>query len=223
MALNPVFGDPRMPARFWNNLVEDPVTGCWTWQGKPDADGYPNRTSTVNYTTKERPYRWSYRVLIGPIPLETLNHRCLNKMCCRPIPSHAGDPMTFVENVQDAKARTVVCPKGHRYDFENTRVRKQSGGKAGQRRECKQCSRDAMAAKRAADPDAARAAWTKENARRAALKRANPAAKAEKPPRTRCANGHGWNDVNIGGPPSKEYCRVCMRDKARARRQGAAV
>lgn len=144
MTTTPLFGDPRLPARFWNKIKVDPVTGCWTWQGKPDRDGYPNRTSTDNYTTKERPYRWSYRVLVGPIPKDTLNHRCLNKMCCFPVPEHAGDPMTHVENVQDAKRRTVKCPQGHPYDHANTHVR--SDG----RRECKTCMRDRTARARAA-------------------------------------------------------------------------
>src|SRR5664279_4676086 len=115
----PQFGDPRLPERIWRNLEIDPVTGCWTWQLTPDRDGYGlTRWKVDGVWRSRRVHRVTYEVLIGPIPAETLNHKCLNRLCAYPVPSHAGDPMSHVQNVQDAKARIAVCPKGHPYDYD---------------------------------------------------------------------------------------------------------
>lgn len=133
------FLDPRLPSRFWDKCVPEPMSGCWLWIGCATPHGY-GRIGTGGHTT-EYAHRLAYLTLIGPIPdgLE-LDHKCSVRCCANP--AHL-EPVTHAENnrrstagaVNGARQRAVThCPRGHKYTEANTRVSK---GK----RHCRECRR----------------------------------------------------------------------------------
>lgn len=59
---------------FEDKYIEDPDTGCWVWQGKPNSEGYG---------------RWgqkkAHRVALGDVPADVcVLHKCDNRMCVNP-------------------------------------------------------------------------------------------------------------------------------------------
>lgn len=131
------FGDQRLPSRFWEKVTVNPATGCWEWNAV-DRDGYPSWFQVSGSgpgRIRVRAHRHAFQTLVGPLGDLTLNHQCLTKRCVNPNDRHACEPMTAVDNVREAKARTTHCPAGHPYSTENT-YRNRKGG-----RMCRTCGR----------------------------------------------------------------------------------
>lgn len=145
------FGDPRLPARFWDKCIPEPNSGCWLWFGALESGGYGcigigSRKLKTNKI--ERAHRLAYMALVGDIPkgLE-LDHLCRVRCCCNP--SHL-EPVTRQINVIRGLVPTVSseynrvkthCPKGHPYDGNNLYVRPANSKTPG--RDCKACKMEA--------------------------------------------------------------------------------
>ena len=145
----PVFGDPRLPARFWAKVnpngpipAHRPDLGpCWEWTASLEGNGYGHFWSGSRSDGSRKvvsSYRWAYEHLVAPVAdgLE-LDHLCRNRPCVRP--SHI-EPVTHRENVLRGNAPSArgataaVCPQGHPYDQANTYIWR--GGRA-----CRACRR----------------------------------------------------------------------------------
>lgn len=158
--------------------------GCWIWQKGRGSGSPTHRYGRISHEgVPINAHRASWIVHRGPIPsgIEVL-HKCDVPLCVNPEHLFLG---TKGDNMRDmaAKGRALNnndykthCPKGHAYSAENTWHDKRG------KRYCVECrkydasrdrvrNRKRMAAWRAKNPEKAKAAWTKENRRRAALKK----------------------------------------------------
>lgn len=107
---------------------------CWLWTGPTDGHGY-GRAGRV------RAHRFSYELLVGPIPDGlVLDHLCRVPLCVRP--DHL-EPVTDGENTRRgvaAQRRTeralaaVTCSKGHAWTEDNIYWRGEP-----KRRMCRAC------------------------------------------------------------------------------------
>src|SRR5690606_21110712 len=77
-----LFGDARLPDRFWEKVLDHPASGCWEWQAARDQKGY-GRFRWKGFT--RRAHRVAYEELVAPVPdgLQ-LDHLCRNPFCCAP-------------------------------------------------------------------------------------------------------------------------------------------
>ena len=123
---SPIFGDPRLPARFWAKVdpngpipVHRPDLGpCWEWTAHCSGDGYGRLTvGTVRDGDRRsvEAYRWAFERLSGPIPVGLeLDHACRNRVCVRV--DHL-EVVTHRENMQRSplQKRPVVIRAANHY------------------------------------------------------------------------------------------------------------
>jgi len=131
-----LFGDPRLPARFWAKVrVLD--SGCWEWVAARDTYGY-GQYSPVH----DKPvgaHRFAYERLIGPIPPPLVtDHLCRNRACVNP--EHI-QPVTNRENTLRGIGPSAInavkthCIQGHAFDDTNTWIHRGT-------RWCRTCGRE---------------------------------------------------------------------------------
>jgi len=121
------------------NLSQDPLTGCWNWQGRRDRNGY-------GYLTFRGKTKFAHRVsfhLFKGFDLDShlfVCHKCDNPACINP--EHLF-PGTNRDNILDSlkkgrhfNASRTHCSKGHEYTPDNTLIVK------GSERVCRTCKRD---------------------------------------------------------------------------------
>ena len=146
-------GQQRVDGRF---ATVDPMArfrarvkmldGCAVWTGARTSAGYGEFSVNGRVTLV---HRWAYEAFVGPIPAGTeLDHLCRNRACTGVtaegvVLGHL-EPVTHRENIHRGlatmngalqRARTH-CDRGHPYDEQNTRVRKDRG------RRCRACDRE---------------------------------------------------------------------------------
>ena len=85
---SPIFGDPRLPARFWVKVragsipAHRPDLGpCWVWTGSRNRNGY----GQFWHGRHMGAHRFAYEALVGSMPdgLQS-DHLCRNRSCIRP-------------------------------------------------------------------------------------------------------------------------------------------
>jgi hypothetical protein len=129
-------------------------SGCWEWTGAIDRRwGYGSLDVPLDEPTPSgrrrkswRAHRWSYTLLVEPIPegLE-IDHLCRNPACVNP--DHL-EPVTTAENLRRAVPfrrpdMFTHCPNGHPWTAETLRISVQG------RRTCRICNREAVARSKA--------------------------------------------------------------------------
>lgn len=110
-----VFGDPRMPQRFWNKISVS-ESGCWEWQAaKKSGYGYYKSSGKTG-----RAHRIAYAILVAPIPDSLVcDHLCENKGCVNP--NHI-EPVTDRINIMrgpapsSMNAKKTHCIRGHKFE-----------------------------------------------------------------------------------------------------------
>lgn len=148
----PVWGDKRLPERFWNLVFPCPNTGCWLWAGADD--GRKQRYGRFRPDGERRYYGAhvvAYRFLVGEIPPKwQIDHRCRVHWCVNP--AHLEAVTLRVNNLRGegpaaSNARRIACVNGHDFTPENTYTTPNG------RRQCRACNRArtrAYAARKAA-------------------------------------------------------------------------
>lgn len=125
--------------------VRQDENGCWIWQGFKNWKGY----GQVGYRGKNiAVHRQIFMVTYG-VKLgfhDYVCHACDVKPCCNPLHLFRGDNKI---NQLDAANKGVHgcnkkthCPRGHKYDDENTYVIKKANGRTA--RDCRICQRARM-------------------------------------------------------------------------------
>jgi hypothetical protein len=86
--------------RFWRDIIPEPMSGCWLWDGPMDDHGYGRMRVGK---TKRRLHQISYELNVGPIPAGLIvRHRCDNRICCNPDHLVLG---TVIDNIRDMDKR----------------------------------------------------------------------------------------------------------------------
>lgn len=129
------FFDGRVPDRFWEKCIPEPMSGCWLWLASRSREGYARIAAATLMGRRWVPaMQLSYVLLVGAIPdgLE-LDHRCRVRACVNP--AHL-EPVTHAENMRRGHyALLTACPLGHPLDGDNLYLNPDGS------RECRTCRR----------------------------------------------------------------------------------
>jgi hypothetical protein len=167
---------------------------CWIWTGAQAAGYGVIWVDRRNVGT----HRVSYELLVGPIPEDlVLDHLCRNALCCNPAHLEpVADGVNILRGISPfaLNAAKTHCPKGHRYDEQNTY---HEPGRKG--RQCKTCVRERQ----------------QEEARRLGI--------VAHAARTRCPQDHPYDEANTYWHNGHRSCKACRRERVRAARAGKAA
>ncbi len=109
------------------------LNGCWRWLGYTMPNGYATMRAQG---TQRLVHRMSYQAFVGHIPAGlTIDHLCRNRACVNPehLEVCSSRENTFRGDSPSAiNARKTCCPKGHEYDYTDSRGR----------RGCRRCKRE---------------------------------------------------------------------------------
>lgn len=135
-----MFGDSRLPARFWGKVAINQLTRCWEWTASL-IEGY----GQFPFGPSRLAHRVAFEALVGSVPVgHTVDHRCRTRRCVNP--DHL-EAVPQAENIRRGllpignaeRARLVTaCPKGHQYTDDNT-IRERT--RVGFARRCRECAR----------------------------------------------------------------------------------
>lgn len=107
-----LFGDPRLPSRFWRQVKHD--LGCWEWIGSNKTDGY-GHMQINGY--KSSCHRHVFIALIGDIPEDKeVDHQCRNRACVNPTHLQLVDKKRNGENRAGANKNSGSGIRGVSWD-----------------------------------------------------------------------------------------------------------
>jgi hypothetical protein len=136
-----IFGDPRMPERFWRKVVVNGETGCWEWTGAKNANGYGLYVVTMIPERKAQGAHRAAFIALRFDPEELVcDHLCRVRHCVNPDHMRA---VTHRVNIlagigpSAENARKTHCSHGHEYTPENTLTYDKEDGKSS--RNCRAC------------------------------------------------------------------------------------
>lgn len=101
MATNiPMISDPFVLARFFKEVDQSALDGCWAWGGLISSNGY----GRFSYKDKHRlSHRVSYQIFFGEIPDGfVVCHKCDVRNCVNPLHLWLG---TQSDNLKDASEK----------------------------------------------------------------------------------------------------------------------
>ena len=143
-----LYGDPRLPKRFWSKVQPCPMSGCWRWVGAVNSHGYGRYFGGRDARPRvPMAHRAAYEALVGPIadslPLDHVAARgCVTRACVNP--DHL-EPVTQRENLRRGRGAAVTserhraqaaCVHGHTFTEDNTYFDPSNG-----KRRCRICCR----------------------------------------------------------------------------------
>jgi hypothetical protein len=115
------FLDERLPARFWDKVIPEPMSGCWLWGAAANSAGYGMASVGGKWGLA---HRHAFMALHGGItPGLELDHLCRTPLCCNPAHLEA---VTHRENMLRGNtpsarhAHKTHCDHGHEFTPENT-------------------------------------------------------------------------------------------------------
>lgn len=127
--LNPLlFGDKRLPVRFWEKVSIDPDSGCWNWSAAK-SKGYG---VFIMHHKRHSAHRLSFSIAAHDPGSKFVLHRCDNPACVNPAHLFVGDQTA---NMQDMAAKgrwrknnhalkKTHCVRGHPLSGSNVRLNK---------------------------------------------------------------------------------------------------
>jgi HNH endonuclease len=181
-----VYGDTRLPERFWIKVFPCPFTGCWLWGAGENKNGY-GRWQPVR-GRQEFVHRAVVRIFRGPIPRGMhVDHLCRVRSCCNP--DHL-EVVTARENCHRgdspwaANWRKTHCINGHEFDKENTYWEASQYPGSVAKRRCRACGRER---------------------KRKSMGYSQLGAKY----RTYCPQGHEYAGRNLVVHGGRRHCRTC--------------
>lgn len=137
-----LFGDLRLPDRFWNKCSPDESTGCWAWNASLTSEGYGQINMRANYGTRLA-HRVAWIALVSQIPAGlVIDHRCRNRRCCNPehlqvVTQQVNAAIGLTGLATGARNRAKThCRKGHQYSGDNLYVHPTSKARV-----CRECVR----------------------------------------------------------------------------------
>ena len=109
-----VFGDSRMPQRFWDKVSPEPNSGCWLWTASLNAKGY----GRFNHPFSQYAHRSLMYVLGHRITQRLqIDHLCKVRSCVNP--QHL-EVVTPLENNRRSPQKVWRCGRGHLLSREST-------------------------------------------------------------------------------------------------------
>ncbi len=147
------YGDPILPARFWDKVYPEPNTGCWLW----GAGNTVNNYGRIRVGGKRGPqvmvHRYLYETVFGRLaPGLVVDHvchtrdtlcpggkTCPHRSCVNPehlAAATQGENIRAGRGVAARRAKMTHCGQGHEFTYANTRIER-----TGSRR-CLTCKRD---------------------------------------------------------------------------------
>lgn len=135
-----MFGDPRLPERFWAKVQVDPATGCFLWTSALNERGYAYVWVT-EIAASRRAHRWAYEQLHGLLARDVeLDHLCKVRHCVNV--DHL-EPVDHVTNMRRSVEGRTHFRCGHEMTPENT-------GRCGAFTRCRPCTNANAALRRQA-------------------------------------------------------------------------
>lgn len=96
----------EMRARLRDRATPEPMSGCWLWDGQPNAQGYGRVTVARRQVVLA--HRFSYEIHVAPVlPDICVLHRCDVRICINPYHLFTGDRGVNARDMA-AKGRQAV-------------------------------------------------------------------------------------------------------------------
>ncbi len=138
-----LFGDTRLPERFWSKVAVNDGTHCWEWTAAKDGKGY-GKYYVGGGRVLATAHRFAFLTLVGESN-STLDadHLCRNRACVNP--AHIEMVTRQVNTVRGDGPAAVNyakthCHLGHPLEGENLKIGQRNDHA---RRSCRTCLREA--------------------------------------------------------------------------------
>lgn len=98
--------------RFWAKVQIGAPNECWPWMASLNRGGYGRFNSGGHHGPIVLAHRYSYELLVRPIPGEmTIHHLCFNRACVNP--SHLDVLSRPANSGIQERMFNSHCPNGH--------------------------------------------------------------------------------------------------------------